>query len=138
MFHIRSYLGGKAGGAELAGARDRHQEDRGAKGVQLGGQMRVDFLVDSFDRSATLTCLSWRSSRKLLYGCDAIASAHNSSGHFRIERDDADAVLRSIPIASMWERAKERCSVDRRLEAVECNYKWLAHRHCRGAQDEKI
>jgi hypothetical protein len=42
-----------------------------------------------------------------LYGCGAIVSAHNSSGHFRIERDDADAVLRSIPIASIWERRKE-------------------------------
>lgn len=42
-----------------------------------------------------------------LYGCGAIVSAHNSSGHFRIDRDDADAVLRSIPIASIWERRKE-------------------------------
>jgi hypothetical protein len=31
----------------------------------------------------------------------------NSSGQFRTKRDDADAVLRSIPIACIWERAKE-------------------------------
>jgi hypothetical protein len=36
--HVATDLGQEDGGAELADARDRHQEvDGGAKGAQLGG-----------------------------------------------------------------------------------------------------